>query len=205
MEVVQPTRTPEELKSYPGLAERWWQFWTSPDGSEVTQLRAISAKCIVFAKAAKYQISFVAPSDWIYTNKIILVAMDRPDLHVLFLGSAFQSWLHNFSVQSLGADNKTTSLSISKAFWTFPMPDAVVGGDGLDAAIEFQALVEEWSRTNHAGMTDAMNAVHSASADDDAIVRMRRLGDASTDVIAGAYDWSDLDLAHDFHEDGRRR
>lgn len=200
MEVVHPTRTPEELQSYPGLAQRWWQF-ARHRTDQVTQLRAISAKCIVFAKAAKYQVSFVAPSDWIYTNKIILVALERPDLHVLFLGSAFQTWLHNFSVQSLGADNKTTSLSISKAFWTFPMPDAVVRGDGLDAAIEFQAIVEAWSKTNRAGMTDAMNAVHSASVDDEAVVKMRLLRRRIDDVIADAYDWSDLDFAHDFRQD----
>ncbi len=199
-EVVYPTRTPEDLRSYPGLAERWWQF-ARHRTDQVTQLRSISAKCIVFAKAAKYQVSFVAPSDWIYTNKIILVAMHRPDLHALFLGSAFQSWLHNFSVQSLGADNKTTSLSISKAFWTFPMPDDVVGGEGLDAAAEFQTLIVEWSKTNHAGMTDAMNAVHSASANDNAVVRMRLLRQRIDDMIAAAYGWRDLNFAHDFRQD----
>lgn len=199
MEVVHPTRTPEDLQSYPGLAERWWQF-ARHRTDQVTQLRSIGARCIIFAKAAKYQVSFVAPADWIYTNKIILVAMERPDLHALFLGSAFQAWLHNFSVQSLGADNNTTSLSISKAFWTFPMPDAVAGDDGLDAALEFQALVEAWSKTNHAGMTDAMNAVHSPSAHDGAVVRMRLLRQRIDDVIAAAYDWSDLDLSHDFRQ-----
>lgn len=200
MEVVHPTRTPEELSSYPGLAERWWQF-ARHRTDQVTQLRAINAKCIVFAKAAKYQISFVAPSDWIYTNKIILVGIERSDLHTLFLGSAFQSWLHNFSVQSLGADNKTTSLSISKGFWTFPLPDAVLRDDSLDAAVELQSLIEEWSRTNHAGMTDALNAVHSASNHDDLIVRMRLLRQRIDEVVANAYGWSDFDLRHDFRQD----
>ena len=199
-DVVKPTRTPHNLRSYPGLANHWWQF-ARHRTEQISHIRSNNDKCIVFAKAAKYQISLVAPVDWIYTNKVILVAMERLDLHAVFLGSAFQAWLRNFSVQSLGADNKTTSLSTSKAFWTFPLPSVLVSQNGIAAAEEFQAALESWSKTNSAGMTDAMNAVHSVSIDDAEIVEMRKLLSQIDMEVGGAYGWDDLDLEHCFRNE----
>ncbi len=199
-EVVQLTRTPQDLQSYPGLADRWWQF-ARHRTEQVGHLRANNSTCIVFAKAAKYQISLIAPADWIYTNKVILVALERADLHAVFLGSAFQAWLQNFSVQSLGADNKTTSLSISKAFWTFPLPRVLVSQNGAAAAKEFQATVESWSKSHSAGMTDAMNAVHSPAASDAEIVEMRNLLARIDMEVASAYGWNGMDFVHDFRHE----
>ncbi|MEK7760219.1 MAG: hypothetical protein AAB433_01435 [Nitrospirota bacterium] len=198
-EVVQPTRTPQELESYPGLAERWWKFSRNRT-DQLGQLRS-KPDCIVFAKAAKYQISLVAPSSCIYTNKVILVRADREDLHAIFLSSLCQAWLHNFSVRSLGADNKTTSLSISKAFWTYPLPHVTVSQYGVAAAKKFQEVLESWSKMNYAGMTDAMNAVHYPGDSDPEIVKMRGLLARLDMEVASAYGWTDVDLAHDFRHD----
>ncbi len=69
-EVVRPTRTPDELKSYKGLYERWWQFWNHR-ANQMRRLRNCS-KFVAFAKLSKYPACVVAATEHIYTNKVVL-------------------------------------------------------------------------------------------------------------------------------------
>ena len=100
IEIVLPTRTPKELKSYKGLVDRWWQFWNHR-AAQMRQLRT-RHQFIAFAKAAKYPICVQAPTEWIYTNKIVLVEEAHENVHAICLSSMFQIWLRNYSVRSLG-------------------------------------------------------------------------------------------------------
>jgi hypothetical protein len=199
MEVVKPTRTEEALKSYKGLLDRWWQFWNHR-ADQMRRLRQ-QKQCIAFAKAAKYAVCIVAPTDWIYTNMVALVEATREDAHAVCLSSMFQAWLRNYSVRSLGRDNKTMRLSISEALATFPLPDRRVATEAIAAAEEFQTVLVDWSGRNSAGMTDAMNAVHSPKNMESEIRRMRELMERIDAGVAVAYEWSGLDLSHDFREE----
>lgn len=199
IEIVLPTRTPKELKSYKGLVDRWWQFWNHR-AAQMRQLRA-RPQFIAFAKAAKYPICILAPAEWIYTNKIVLVEEANENVHPICLSSMFQIWLRNYSVRSLGGDNNTLTLSVSEAVATFPFPTERVPEDAIAAARDFQTTLVSWSRRNSAGMTDAMNAVHSSASRDVAIVAMRNLLERIDAGVADAYGWSDLDLAHGFQDD----
>ncbi len=198
-ETVKPTRTPEALKSYNGLINRWWQFWNHR-ADQMRRLRR-QKKCVAFAKAAKYPICIVAPTDWIYTNMVTLVESTREDTLAICLSSMLQAWLRNYSVRSLGRDNKTMRLSISEAFTTFPLPDQPIAIEGVDAAEEFLTNLVSWSKRKSAGMTDAMNAVHSPKTTDGEIIRLRELLERIDTAVASAYDWSCLDLSHDFREE----
>jgi len=194
LDVVKPTRTPEELKSYKGLIDRWWQFWNH----RAEQMRRIRGRqqCVVFAKAAKYPICVQAPTEWIYTNKVVLVEAIREDTHAICLSSMFQIWLRNYSIRSLGADNNTLTLSISEALATFPHPTRHTPAYAVTAAIDFQNILVSWSSRNHAGMTDAMNAVHSTAPDDAEIIKLRDLLERIDAGVADAYGWTDIDLTH---------
>ena len=198
-EVVKPTRTEEALKSYKGLLSRWWQFWNHR-ADQMRRLR-LSKHCVAFAKAAKYAVCMIAPTDWIYTNKVALVEMSREDAHAVCLSSMFQFWIRNYSVRSLGRDNKTMTLSISEALATFPLPDKLVTSEAIGAAEEFQSLLVAWSERNSSGMTDAMNALHSPKNKDTEIRRLRELLECIDAGVTSAYDWSDLQLSHDFREE----
>jgi hypothetical protein len=198
VEVVKPTRTPEALKSYKGLIDRWWQFWNHR-ADQMRRLRR-QKRCVAFAKAAKYAVCVVAPTDWIYTNKVALVEATREDAHAICLSSMLQAWLRNYSIRSLGRDNKTMTLSISEALATFPLPGQPVATEAVDAAEEFQTTLVAWSKRNAAGMTDAMNAVHSPSTTDSEIIRLRELVERVDAGVASAYGWSGLDLSYDFRE-----
>lgn len=199
VDVVKPTRTPKELKSYKGLVDRWWQFWNHR-AAQMRQLRA-RHQFIAFAKAAKYPICVQAPTEWIYTNKVVLVEEAHENTHAICLSSMFQIWLRNYSVRSLGGDNNTLTLSVSEALATFPFPNGQVSEDAIAAARDFQDTLVSWSRRNSAGMTDAMNAVHSSASSDADIVKMRDFLERIDAGVADAYGWGDLDLSHGFQDD----
>lgn len=198
-EVVEPTRTPQALKSYKGLIDRWWQFWNH----RADQMRRLRKQpvFIAFCKAAKYPVCMLASTEWLYTNKVILVENARPDLLAICLSTPFRNWVSRFSVQSLGGDNNTLSLSISEAFGTFPQPSATTSQVGIDAAAKFQEVLTAWSRANRKGMTDAMNAVNSPAATDDEIQELRRLLATIDGEVKAAYGWTDVDLSHDFRDE----
>ena len=198
-EVVEPTRTPQALKSYKGLIDRWWQFWNH----RAEQMRRLRKQpvFIAFCKAAKYPVCMLASTAWLYTNKVILVENARPDLLAICLSSPFRDWLSRFSVQSLGGDNNTLSLSISEAFGTFPQPSATTSKVGIDAAAQLQAVLTSWSKANRKGMTDAMNAVNSPAATEDVIQELRQLFEKIDGAVKAAYGWTDVDLSHDFRDE----
>lgn len=199
IDVVKPTRTEEALKSYDGMVDRWWQFCRHR--ADLMRKLRQQERCIAFAKAAKYAICVVAPTDWIYTNKVALVEAIRPDTHAIYLSSMLQDWVRNYSVRSLGRDNKTMTLSISEALSTFPLPDKPVATEAVDAAEEFQNVLVGWSKRNSTGMTDAMNAVHSPRSSEDEIRRMRKLLESIDSCVATAYGLFGVDLSHDFREE----
>ena len=197
MEVVRPTRTADALKSYKGLHERWWQFWNHR--ADLMRRLRQRDRCIVFSKVTKYPICMLAPSRWIYTNQVVLIGMERPDMPPICLGSFFQSWLQDRCGANLGV---TLRLSIKEAMDTFPLPLEEVAAHGLDAAHWFNEIAVQWSRENGCGLTEVMNAYHSPETDDPAIQQLRDLHRQIDEAVAGAYGWGDMDLANDFHEVG---
>ena len=196
VEVVQPTRTVEALKPYKGLHERWWQFWNHR-ARQLQRLRQ-SERFIAFAKPAKYPICMLAPTSWIYVNKVILVEPTKPDTLAICLSSGFRVWSRRYSVKALGDNPDLLGISISKAIATFPLPEGDVPSTSIEAAFRFQEALTAWSSVNDAGMTDAMNAVHSPESIDEAIKLMRDCLEQVDSGVAQAYGWSDLDLSHDF-------
>lgn len=195
---VQPTRTPEALKSYKGLYDRWWQFWNHR--ADLMRKLRKQEHFIAFAKVTKYPFCLIAPTEWIYTNKILLIGADRNDLFVICLSSFFRNWLYAFSVRSLGADTNTLTLSIREAVSTFALPNEPVSNVGRDHAVRFQDVLVAWSDKNQCGLTDALNAVNTPSCDDPAICELRQIMAGIDAEVAQAYGWNDLDVSYDFRE-----
>lgn len=196
VEVVRPTRTPKELGSRKGLIDRWWQFWNHR-ADQMGQVRR-QGECIALATTAKYPICLLASTDWIYTNKVVLIEAEREDTHAICLSSIFQNWVRNYSISSLGGDNNTLTLSISEALRTFPQPARQASMMAVVAAKSFDETLVSWSKTNNAGMTDAMNAVHTPGNDDPMILELRGLLVAVDTEVARAYGWDDVDISYDF-------
>lgn len=195
VEEVQPTRTVGALKSYKGLIDRWWQFWNH----RADLMRRIRQRehFIGYSKNTKYPIGMLAPSDWIYTNKVLLIGMERCDLYAISLSTGFRAWLEKFSGGNLG---ETLSLSISESIVKYPVPDRSVATAGVEAATQFNYLAVEFSAAKGCGLTDVMNAIHSPDNADATIAELRRLLCVIDAEVAAAYGWDDLDVTYDFRE-----
>lgn len=197
VEEVQSTRTVAALKSYKGLIDRWWQFWNH----RADLMRRIR-RCehfIGYSKNTKYPIGMLAPSGWIYTNKVLLIGMERDDLYAISLSTGFRAWLERFSGGNLG---ETLSLSISESVAKYSLPEQSVAAAGVEAATQFNRLAVEFSSAHGCGLTDVMNAIHSPNEAHTMIAELRRLLSVIDAEVAAAYGWDDVDLTHDFREFG---
>lgn len=195
VENVQPTRTEPELSSYEGLFGRWWQFWRNRD--EMMNRSRLHQNIIAYSKNTKYPIGILAPSDWIYTNKVLLIGIERIDLYAISLSTSFQIWLRVFSGGKLAAG---TTISVSKSVATYPTPESIVSLAGINAARRFSDLTVEFSAKNGCGLTEVMNKVNTPSNSDQAIEELRHLMVIIEAEVANAYSWSDLDLSYEFRE-----
>ena len=197
VEEVQPTRTVAALKSYKGLIDRWWQFWNHR-ADLMRRIRRF-VHFIGYSKNTKYPVGMLAPSDWIYTNKVLLIGMERDDLYAISLSTGFRAWLEKFSGGNLG---ETLSLSISESVAKYPLPEQSVATAGVEAATQVNRLAVEFSAAHRCGLTDVMNAIHSPENADATIAELRRLLSVIDAEVATAYSWNDADVAYDFREFG---
>ncbi len=196
-EVVKPTRTPESLKSYDGLIDRWWQFWNHR--ADLMRRLRRQEKFIAFSKVTKHPVCMLAPSGWIYTNKVILVGLERPDLMAICLSSPFRAWVEKYSGAGLGT---TFQLSIRESLDTFPLPQRRVSQRGVSFATRFNELSIEWCRSCDSGLTEMMNAVHRPGITDGMIVELRECLQQIDGEVLKAYGWDDLHAVSDFREIG---
>ena len=195
VEEVKPTRTVATLKSYKGLIDRWWQFWNHR--ADLMRRVRSGAQVIAYSKVTKFPICMPADSNWIFTNKVLLIEASRPDMHAICLSSLFCGWLIRFGGGRLEGRYQ---LSISEAVTKYPLPTQSVGPVGVDAAREFNRLAVEFCSAHGCGLTDVMNAVHSPDDSNATTERLRQLLPVIDSEVAAAYGWSDVELTFDFRE-----
>ncbi|MEQ8789465.1 MAG: hypothetical protein RIC55_24435 [Pirellulaceae bacterium] len=191
--VVRPTRTAQALKSYKGLVDRWWQFWNH----RAEQMRAVRQHehVIVFSKVTKYPICTLASSNCIFTNKVVVIGMTRPDLLAICLSTFFTLWLRTFCG---GKMEDRINISISESIKKYPLPADQVPHDGMACATKFVELTRSLSKQDGTGLTDLMNRVHSPQCTKGEIAELRECIRRIDAHVAGAYGWDDLALDYGF-------
>ncbi|OYX73996.1 MAG: hypothetical protein B7Y81_00895 [Caulobacter sp. 32-67-35] len=193
MDVVAPTRTPGELKSYNGLIERWWQFWNHR-ADQMARLRQQDT-FIAFPKVTKYPSCMRAPTSWIYTNQIVLIENEREDYLSLFKSSSFRSWLQYLSG---GKIEGRLRLSISESIAKYPLPNHAVSLRGMAAAERLDNLSVEFAEHHGFGLTEVMNWINTPSQDDVTLSEMRSLMATIDTEVFASYEWTDLRPEYDF-------
>ncbi|EAQ96894.1 Eco57I restriction-modification methylase domain-containing protein [Congregibacter litoralis] len=193
VEEVQPTRTPEALKSYKGLYERWWQFWNHR-ADQMKRLRQRS-EFVAFSKVTKHPICMLAPTEWIYTNKVLLIESSRTDLFAICLSGFFRTWLQVFSGGKL--EGRLT-LSITESVGKFPFPAVIASDLCIETAVQFNDLAVKFSEENDCGLTDVMNSVNDPTNSEPVINDIRKLFILLDTEVAAAYGWPDLSISYDF-------
>lgn len=195
MEEGLPSRTAVALKSYKGLIDRWWQFWNHR--AELMRRLRRRETFVAFSKVTKYPICMPAPSDWIYTNQVLLIEESRPDFYTICLSSFFREWLQSFSGGKLEGRLR---LSITESVSKYPLPILEVSEEGKSAAAVFNKLAVRYSTENGCGLTDILNAVHTPTNVDATVVELRNLLATVDAQVAVAYGWTDIEITYDFRE-----
>jgi hypothetical protein len=182
IERVKPTRTTDQLTSYKGLAERWWQYWNN----RAEGYHSISGEetCIVVPKICKRIVAARAPSSWVYTNKFVVIREFGPGALAVFLSGLFSSWAEAMSGSHMGSG---VSLDLGRAVLTFPPPPHAVEPSGVAAADQFQERAAAWCVAAHSGYTELYNRLHDCSELDTPLVQMRRDLAAVDVAVACAY------------------
>jgi len=193
MDVVAPTRTPSELKSYKGLIDRWWQFWNHR-ADQMERLRRQNS-FIAFPKVTKYPNCMRAPTSWIYTNQVVLIENEREDYLAIFKSSAFRSWLQYLSG---GKIEGRLRLSISESIAKYPLPNHAVSSHGMAAAERLDSLSVEFAERHGFGLTEVMNWINTPNQDDATLSEMRSLMATIDNEVFTAYEWTDLRPEYDF-------
>lgn len=194
-EIARPTRTVAALKSYKGLIDRWWQFWNHR--ADLMRRLRKRERFIAYSKNTKYPVGMLAPSDWIYTNKVLLIGPERDDLYAISLSTGFRKWLEQFSGGKLGAG---FNLSISESVAKYPLPANCVSRSAIEAAARFNDLAVKFSSANGCGLTDVINAINAPSAAHAVIEELRRLMDRIDNEVVATYGWNDIATDYDFRE-----
>lgn len=192
---VKSNRTQEALKSYDGLYERWWQFWR-PRTEQFNKLRE-NEDCIVFSKITKYPVCMLASSKWLFTNKVLVIGIERPDTFPICLSSLFQIWLETFSGGKMG---EGLTLSIKEAVSKFPLSNVVADEEAMLCGSYFNKALIEYAKQHNVGLTETHNSMNSRNNQDDLIHKLRSLFVKIDLMIISSYGWTDINLNHDFHE-----
>ncbi len=194
-EVVKPTRTPEALKSYKGLIDRWWQF--PRHRSDLMSRLRLNKQFVAYSKNTKFPFGILAPSEWIYTNKVLLIGKERDDLFAITLSTGFRGWLEAFCGGNLGV---TLTLSISESVDKFPLPIHSVSPKGIKASVNFDEQVKTYSKLNSCGLTETINSINSPKCTDPEIINLRTLLETIDREVAIAYEWDGLEIEYNFQE-----
>ena len=194
-EEVLPTRTEKALKSYKGLVDRWWQFWNHR--ADLMRKLRTQPEFIGYCKVTKYPICMLCPSDWVYTNKVILIEQTKPDTFAICLSSFFRLWLEKYSGGRLEG---RLSLSISESIAKFPLPNLECEESGIAAATQFNVLSIEWCRNKSCGLTEIMNSINDPENCDPEIKILKSLLTDIDTAVSAAYGWSDLNFEYDYVE-----
>jgi hypothetical protein len=191
--VVRPIRTPDFLDSFPGLAQRWWQFHRP--AAELYRTVSENSTFLVIGMVTKYIVPARLPSDWIATNKLCLFAEDRAGVFGILLCSFVDAWLRKMS----GSLGETLSVSIQKGVNTLPLPLVT-----LDDLTDLEHSVEQLQKKLLAhygdGYTGLYNRFHNTDESSADIQKLRELHVEMDNAVAAAYGWTDLNLDHGFHE-----
>jgi len=198
-----------------GVADKWWQFWRPRIElySAITLLKC----CFVAAATTKYLNFSAVSTNIVFTHALYIFTTDRWDLYSVVQSTLHEVWARKYS----GALETRLRYSPSDCFETFPFPEGLWTQPNqqlAEAGEQYHEYRRELMLQLWLGLTSIYNLFHErdlteekvakvskkspeeATAGYQSILELRRLHRQLDNTVRDAYDWNDLDLAHDFYE-----
>jgi hypothetical protein len=173
-------------------ARRWWQFarptralYEAIENLDLVIVTSIVSKHLSFA---------YADSRTVFAHRLAVVAAHCPHELSCLSSGVFEAWARKNS----STLEDRMNFSPSDAFETFPFPEDYSALE--DIGETYHERRKEWMLREQVGLTGFYNHLHDPAEKDDLVQSMRDLTVELDRKVLDLYDWSDLDLQHDFHE-----
>ena len=207
---------PERLEkskqnSYRNIMSMWWLHWNNRPGlytalgrghlflqKQKTRSGSSSPlkQILVCARVSKTGAFVFVDNDLVYSDQVILIASDRYEDFSLMQSSIHvaYAWKHSSQLKS---DMRYTPTDV---FETFPFPSSADHSHLERLGEEYHSLRSEVMRADGIGLTKLYNRFHHQDEVDPRIGALRELHRQIDEAVANAYEWTDMDLEHGFHQ-----
>jgi len=189
-ERVLPHRAQVKRKPY---RERWWQFAERQESMQksIVGLRRI----LVGPQTAKWWAVTFVPNGWVYSHATTVFCFEDGGPAAVLSSGFHEAWMHMHS----GSLRQFPRYSASDCFENFPFPKDVGPLDKIgDRYLTYR---RETLLAEDQGLTKVYNRVHEQPEDrSERIEELRLLRRELDRAVADSYDWTDLELDHDFRE-----
>ncbi|HMS72196.1 MAG TPA: hypothetical protein PKB03_04110 [Baekduia sp.] len=189
---MKPERSKKDAKKYPRMVNEWWKFW-NPRPAMRRAIRGLD-EVIVIALTSKSVQPACVSSAQVFANSLGVFAYGDAG-HFGFLCSGFH-W--HWAVKYASTMRNDLRYTPSDVFETLAQPGSLGVVAGAGSAVHSCRGSVMLDRSQ--GLTRTYNQLHDSSERSTGIVELRQAHEALDYAVRDAYDWTDLDLAHGFHE-----
>ena len=192
--VVSQVKSERLRKNQQAYRVYWWQF--AHKGAVWKKAVASFDEVLVIALVSKTVMPVRVPTGQVFSHMLGVFATDSYAQQAILSSSVHQDW-----VIAYGSTLETrVRYTPSDVFETFPRPEPTAELEAIGRTLDAER--REIMLRRSLGLTRLYNLVNDpgleASADPD-VDRMRAIHVELDAVVAAAYGWEDLDLAHGFH------
>lgn len=210
--LVKPVRAEDKRAA---RRERWWQY--AERAMSLYRGLVGLERCFIAARTTKHLSFSASPTDRVFSDALYVFTSDRWDHYAVIQSALHEVWARKYS----GALETRLRYSPSDCFETFPFPADLWQTVNLALAQIGERYHEHRRRLMRAlwlGLTDIYNLFHArdlgaelvakvskkpsdvARAGYEGLLQLRHLHVALDNAVRDAFDWTDLNLGHDFVE-----
>ncbi|MFF4232869.1 Eco57I restriction-modification methylase domain-containing protein [Streptomyces sp. NPDC001820] len=181
---VKPDCESKDSNTYPGLMERWWQYWRSRN--ELMQALSSLEKCVVIARVSKVVMPVMLPTKQIFSEQLVVVTSADPAPYAVLSSSVHYWWALDRS-STMKGDLRYSATDILE---TLVLPPLTVRL--REVGTHLDAYRRDLMLARNMGLTDTYNMVHRPDCHDEDIAELRRVHEAIDKATVEAYGWYDL-------------
>lgn len=188
--LVKPQRDVQKRKAN---RDRWWLFAEQRPG--LTSAIANLEQVIVQPSPSKYLTFSLMSARMVFASPMVIIASNDIGMLGVLHSAIHESWVRKYS-STMGDTLRYTS---SDCFDTFPFPPVTT--EIRAASEEFYQLRQSLMHDLDIGVTTLLNMMSSRNELHPQIALLRDKYCELNSAVINSYQWSDISLVHDFHND----
>ncbi|MFC3767678.1 Eco57I restriction-modification methylase domain-containing protein [Paenibacillus sp. GCM10012303] len=170
----------------------WWLYNEACTGlyTSISKLDKVLVNCVV----SKHICFSFMPTRIVFTNALNVFSTNKFEDFAI-LQSSFHDYWARYYGSSLRIDNRYNP---TDCFETFPFPE--INHTLGDIGLRYYEYRSQLMKKRKEGLTEIYNLFHDPNNTDKDIVFLRELHIELDTIVANAYGWNDVNIAHGFFE-----